>query len=259
MKRFYLGDLRPALARSQHPIGCRSAGEKLQTGAQCPERTAAKRGRRGGFTLVEMMVASTLFIMLVAAVIYSQIFGLKYDEICNSKMGASEEARVGFDQLMNDIRGAKVWRIGSGGLSNSSVSFTAVGNAAMQVGNALQLFPSPSTNSPYILYYFDTNTACLTNAQGRLCRVSSLTNNLESGWSVLVQYLTNTMPATMTNSMFFHAEDYQGNVVNDYQYKFVIVTTMEFAEYQYPTTFVGSNCYFNYYRMRLKATSHCPN
>ncbi|SPE59208.1 conserved hypothetical protein [Verrucomicrobia bacterium] len=254
MKRLYLSRLRGFVQSRSVRFATRPPGHRGGLA------TAGKsRSRCHGFTLAEMMIAVAIFIMVIVAAIYIQIFGLEFDEICNSKMGATELARTGFDDLMNDIRGAKIWLIGSGGISNSYAVFTPVANMATIVGNALQLFPSPTTNSPYILYYFDTNTACSTNAQGRLCRLVSTNNNQIYTWKPVVQYLTNTTPATTTNSMFFHAENYMGQIMNDYQYKYVIVTTMEFSEYQFPTTKVGSNQYFNYYRMRLKATSHCPN
>ena len=34
---------------------------------------------------------------------------------------------------------------------------------------------------------------------------------------------------------------------------------MEFCQYQYPLTKVGSNCLYDYYRMQFKVSSHCPN
>jgi hypothetical protein len=59
--------------------------------------------------------------------------------------------------------------------------------------------------------------------------------------------------------MSFSAQHYDGTLAQDIQFKYAIVTTMEFAQYQYPLTRVGPGNYYNYYRIQLKAASHCPN
>jgi len=56
--------------------------------------------------------------------------------------------------------------------------------------------------------------------------------------------------------MVFSAQDYLGQQMSDYQYKYVIDTLMEFYQYQFPKTFVGPGYYYDYYRIELKAASH---
>ena len=204
--------------------------------------------RKTAFTLVEMMMAMGLFSLVTIGLVYTQLFGLSFDQLVNSKLGASDTSRRGFDQLTGDIREAKLWAIGTG----SKSSFIPCGNATNQVGNAIQLSYTTDTNS-YVRYYFDT-----VNMQ--LCR---LTNGMTAG-QILAENLTNVTNLGMT----FHAEWYNSaNVTNitsteilqDLVYKYVIVTTLEFAEYRYPLTKVGPGYYYNYYRIQLKAASHCPN
>jgi hypothetical protein len=209
----------------------------------------AGRGRWArAFTLAEMMVAMFIFVFMVLGVIYVWIFGMRYDELSCSKLGASDMSRMGFDLLTRDIRAAKWWKVGNG----ISTNFTVCGNATNQVGNALKLCASGDTNSTaYVIYYFDTNACQLCRLSNGLPAIQIIANSLTNS-GILGNGPTNT-------SMTFHAEQYNGTFAQDWQYKYAIVTTMEFCQYQYPLTKVGPGYYYNYYRIQLKAASHCPN
>ena len=209
----------------------------------------AGRGRRAqAFTLAEMMISVFIFVFMVLGVIYVWMFAMRFDELSCSKLGASDKSRMSFDMLTSDIRAAKWWKVGTG----DHTSFTACGNQTNQVGNALKLSSSGDTNSPaYIIYYFDT-AACT------LCRLSNGVPTIK----IIAQSLTNSGTlgnGTTNTSMTFYAEKYDGTRALDWQYKYAIVTTMEFCQYQYPLTKVGPGYYFNYYRIQIKAASHCPS
>jgi hypothetical protein len=196
--------------------------------------------------MVEMMVTIAIFIMLVTAFISANIFGLRYDELVCSKLGASEQSRRSFQQLTADIRASKFWRIGAG----NQTSFTPLSNASLMIGNALQLNLTTDTNI-FVRYYFETNGPFTIQPNGRLCRLTS-----SGEFTVCAQYLTNASGT----SMVFQAQNYLGvDVLNDYQYKYVIDTLMEFYQYQFPKTVVGPGYYYDYYRIDLKAASHSPN
>src|SRR6267378_1808445 len=109
-------------------------------------------GAQAGLTMVEMLVTVAIFVMLVTAFISANIFGLRYDQLVCSKLGASEQSRRSFEDLTSDIRASKIWRIGSG----SQTTFNAVSNATLMVGNALQLNLTTDTNV-FVRYYYDTN------------------------------------------------------------------------------------------------------
>ena len=209
----------------------------------------AGRGRWArAFTLAEMMVAMFIFVFMVLGVIYVWIFGMRYDELSCSKLGASDMSRMGFDLLTRDIRAAKWWKVGNG----ISTNFTVCGNATNQVGNALKLCASGDTNSTaYVIYYFDTNACQLCRLSNGLPAIQIIANSLTNS-GILGNGPTNT-------SMTFHAEQYNGTLAQDWQYKYAIVTTMEFCQYQFPLTKVGPGYYYNYYRVQLKAASHSPN
>jgi len=220
-----------------------------------PLPAGARRARRTrAFTLAEMMVAVAIFVLMVLGIIFTWLFCLQWDELVCSKLGASEMTRMSFDQLTSDIRSAKDWKVGTAANNGATVSFTPCTNQMYQAGNAVAL-----TNSTggYAIYYFDTN-AC------QLCRVTNVATTVQ----ILVQNLTNTgtLGNGITNtSMTFHAEMFNGStnltdpVSEDLTYKYMIVATMELAQYQYPLTYVGPGYYYNYYRIQLKAASHSPN
>jgi len=209
----------------------------------------AGRGRWArAFTLAEMMVAMFIFVFMVLGVIYVWMFGMRYDQLALSKLGASDKSRMSFDLLTGDIRAAKWWKVGTG----NDTSFTACGNATNQIGNAIKLSSSADTNSTaFIIYYFDTNACQLCRLSNGLPAIQIIANSLTNS-GILGNGPTNT-------SMTFHAEQYNGTFAQDWQYKYAIVTTMEFCQYQYPLTKVGPGYYYNYYRIQLKAASHCPN
>jgi hypothetical protein len=212
---------------------------------------ADRRRRSQAFTLAEMMIAVLIFVFMVLGVIYVWMFGMRYDQLSCSKLGASDKSRMDFELLTGDIRAAKWWKVGSGNHTN----FTACGNATNQVGNAIRLSSSSNTNSTaFVTYYFDSSNP----NNGQLCRMS---NGLPS-IQILAQNLTNTGTlgnGTTNTSMKFYAEKYDGTLAQDWQFKYALVTTMEFCQYQYPLTRVGPGYYYNYYRIQIKAASHCPN
>jgi prepilin-type N-terminal cleavage/methylation domain-containing protein len=189
--------------------------------------------RQGGLTLPEMMVASAVFSLTVIGFVYCQIFGMRQDQLVNSKIGAAEQARMGFNELANDIRAAKIWQIGNGDLN----SFTGIPPGANQRGNALKLSMTIDTNQ-YYLYYFNT-TNLFRGHSGSTTR------------KCLAQCLTNTM--------YFQAQDWQGNNQTNLTHKGVIDVVMQFCQFQYPVTKVGPGCYYDYYKMELRLTPHAPD
>jgi hypothetical protein len=197
---------------------------------------STRRARaQAGLTLSETMVATAVFGLTVIGFVYCQMFGMCQDQLVNSKIGASEQARLSFNDLAKDIRAAKIWQIGNGNLT----SFTGIPQGTSQRGNALKLSLTTDTNNYYV-YYFDTNTCKLfrghTGTTAETC---------------LAKYLTNTM--------YFQAQNYRGDNQTDLTHKGVINVVMQFCQYQYPITKIGPGYYYDYYRMELRLTPHAPD
>ena len=201
------------------------------------DRPAARRPRprRSAHTLTEMVVAMGVFSFVTIGLVYTNLFTMKQDQLANSKLGASDAARRGFGLLADDVRSAKIWRVGTGGQS----SFTPIANGTAQQGTALMINQTSDTNY-YIVYYFNTDTQELRR------RRSGVT-----GSQLIAQNLTNTM--------YFRAENYRGDVQTTLTHKGVVDVVMQFCQYQYPLTKVGPGYYYDYYKMQFKLTSHVPD
>jgi Tfp pilus assembly protein PilW len=226
-------------------------------GRQKTARAPRTSGERG-MTITETIVAMVIFGFLVIAMVYTNIFVLLSDQLVNSKLGASDNSRIGFDRMVNDIREAKVWWVGSNNSSGVFSRYTSV----LQEGNALQLSFCVYTNelygvdtNLYVRYFFQAQTGGV-NGLYTLYRLDNTkTNNPVT--TVIAKNLTNVN----NTNLYFRAEDYTGTILqtNDSTFVYLIHVQMNFAQYQYPLTKVGSNCYYNSYKMEFKVTPHAPD
>jgi len=189
-----------------------------------------------GLTLIETTITVGIFSMAILALVYTQIFGMKQDKIIQSKLGASDEARRGFDKLNLDIRSAKIWSIGT--ISSTNIStFTPAADGMNQTGNAVQLNLTIDTNQ-YIRYVFRSNSLF----------------RLHSGSSALT-----TIARHLTNDPYFQAELFDGRIQTNRSHKGVIHTTLWFKQYEFPMTMVGPGNYYDYYKMEFRLTPHVPD
>jgi len=201
----------------------------------------ARSRRCRAMTLVELVVASGVFSLVVLGLVYVQMFIMKYNELTSGKVGASEMSRMSFNDLVNDVRTSWTWAVGSGDQN----TFTPVLNGNPQQGSALQVSRTQNTNQ-FVRYFFTTKvTPNLTNFM--LCRKASDMTN----YTVIAQNLTNSLYTNM-----FIAEDYLGNMLTTLRYKYVIHIVLEFCQYQYPLTKVGPGYYYDDYKMEFRVASH---
>ena len=63
--------------------------------------------RESGMTLVEIMIASTLMLMVFAGLFAAHFLGLREDQLMESKAGASDSSRYAINQFLQDIRSSK--------------------------------------------------------------------------------------------------------------------------------------------------------
>jgi hypothetical protein len=189
-----------------------------------------------------MMITMGVFSMVMAALLYVHMFGLRQDELVESKLGASDAARRDFEQMLRDVRGAQAVDIGN----YSGGAFTLINTGTAQIGNALRLgIYGPTYPGTNILYYFDTSSPG-----------NCTLNRIHSGdvsAKVLASNLTN-----YGGGLVFSSEDYQGTTVTDQNDRRVVHCVLGFAQYQYPLTRVGSNYLYDYYKMEFRVTPHVP-
>jgi Tfp pilus assembly protein FimT len=191
-----------------------------------------------GITIVEMMTTMGVFSLAMLAFTYAYVFGLRQDQLVQSKLGASDESRRSFERVARDIRCANSHAIGN----YTAGTFTPDVNGTNQVGNAIRIFLS-ATNVNNIIYYFDTAGG---NQNYKLFRIHT------------GDRLPTCIASNLQNSATFTAEDFSGNVQQNMLDKDVIHFTLDFCEFQYPLTRVGPNYYYDRYLMDFRATPHVP-
>lgn len=198
-------------------------------------------------TLVEMMIVTSLMLLVVTGVMSANYIGLRENQLMASKAGANNTSRIAVNQMLQDIRGAKGYQIGT--VSGTNNTFTPITNGVQQ-GIAVELYPIViSTNealntSVYTLYYFDSSDSA--NNDGRL-------------WRCDTNQVYTVVASNLINTLYFTSEDYTGTPQSTRTYKGIIHTTLQFCEFQYPLTMIGSNYLFNAYRIDCRATPHLPD
>ena len=205
--------------------------------------------RFSGFTLLELTIAMSLMVLVLGALMAANYIGLEENQYLAAKAGATNTSRRGVNQMLDDIRMAKGYAVGTISGTNFT-TFSAITNGTFR-GVALQLYPIlVGTNdsidyTKFVLYAFDLSQTNVSN--GRLWRYTS-TNQIST-----------IVASNLISTLFFSSENYNGTNQCLSTYKSVIHTTLQFCEFIYPLTLVGSNQLFQYYRMDCRATPHLPD
>jgi prepilin-type N-terminal cleavage/methylation domain-containing protein len=209
----------------------------------------ASRHARAGFTLVEVMITVLLMGMVIAGVLSAQFVGLREDQLMESKAGISDKSRQAISQMLYDIKSAKGYLIGN---ATSGTNFTALTNGTTMQGSALLLYTTVISSNQAInltnyitTYYYDTSN--IANSDGILWREPA-------GSSTPTAVASN-----LINSFTFTSENYTGAVQTVRTYKGIVHTTLQFEQFQYPLTTVGTNGIYDYYRIDCRATPHLPD
>jgi hypothetical protein len=207
-------------------------------------RSIARR-RIAGHTLIEMMFAVALLVIVVGALLAANIMGLQEQEWVDSKSGASDNSRKLLNQLPVDIRSSKMWFVGSMSGTNFAI------NTNTSAGTAIQLYETTNGSSA-ITYYFDLSDSA--NNDGHLVRFTYSNSTPVVIASNLVNWLG--------NGYSFNVENYNGspstNDANCTSYKNIIHVDLQFCEFQYPLTMVGTNGLYDYYKIEFRVTPHLP-
>lgn len=219
------------------------------------------------FTLAEILMAMGVFSMVIAAMVVTQIFGLRVYTLAATKLSATGGCRKALNTIRDQIRQGKTLNIGNcpGGPS----TFNPLGLTNNQVGNALKVYPTSDTNGSYFLFYLD-----YTGGTNYLKQYTFAVSNSVSGGVTNSFANTNTvvLASYITNLDIFAAQDYQGNILtNEDQVdnqlqsipnRLVIYMKLQFCQWEYPIARVGaSNAWnaYDYYQLRTKVTRRAWN
>jgi hypothetical protein len=181
-------------------------------------------------TLVEMMISMVTVVMVVSAIMGAYIYALKTVQFTKPKLGASDEARQAISLLTDEVRGARLIKIGSGTISN----FTEVSAFSNQIGSALQLYPTTNYNS-YIRYFWDSSDK----------KLKRTTNGMTA---------TYVVANSVSNELVFRAEDHLGQPATNNFNNRVIAMDLRFYQIQYPIVLIGPGQYYDFYQLRAKIT-----
>jgi len=196
--------------------------------------SASRRRGESAVTLVEMMITSTVFVMLMTGIIYTYIFALNLHENDRMKLSACDDARRALIPLVDQIRSANKVKIGSG----SATNFVECIATNTQSGNAIQIFPTNNTTT-WVQYYYDTATNSKTF--NKLLYVS-YTN---SSAIAIAENLTNTFPV-------FSAEDSYGNPLKSNTNNVTIGVRLQFSQLIYPMVKMNSNNWAQNYQLQTR-------
>ena len=195
-----------------------------------PKFQRAGRDRGAGFTLAELLVVMSLFVLVILGMVTANIYGLQALEYVKPKLGASEDARHALNLLLLEVRQGTLVRIGQG----DSSSFTEVAVNQPQRGGAIQIYPTTNMGT-WVRYYIDTSAS----------KLNRITNGAVAP-TVIACYVS--------NSMVFTAEDFRGNILTNNQNNRVIELLLQFYQIEYPVTPVGPGQFFDYYQLRTRVT-----
>jgi type II secretory pathway pseudopilin PulG len=213
------------------------------------------------FTLAEMLIAMTVFTMVIAAMVATQLFGMRVYTLAATKLSATTNCRKALNQVRDQVRQAKNLDVG---ICNSTPdTFNPLGLTNYQVGNALRVFPGTNL-SVYTVFYLDTTTTTNCNLKQFTVASNAANTSLVTNTAVLAGYIT--------NQDIFTAQDYAGNTLtNENQVdntldsipnRLVILMKLQFYQWEYPIATIGaSNAWnaYDYYQLRTKVTRRAWN
>jgi len=164
-------------------------------------------GRRApgaaGFTLPEVLIASTLLVLLLGGMVAANLFGLRMVQVTQTKLDASDRARKVLGLMSDEIRNCKSTWVGD--VSNGV--FVSRLDGESQLGTGVLIYPGTNTTN-FVVYYLDA-------ADKTFRRISTTPSTA----TILVRSVTNALP--------FSAQDYRGQVLTNNQNNRVVHLKLE--------------------------------
>lgn len=184
---------------------------------------------QSGFTLNEVVIASSFLLLVMLGVVSVHMFGLRIFELTRAKLGAGDDARKAINLLSTEIRSGKIVDVGI----YDGTTFTECALYTPQQGSAVRIQPTTDTNR-FICYYLDSDA--------KLKRFTEGTNS------------PTVVASSITNTLVFTCEDYAGTVLTNNFNNRVIGVTLQFYQIQYPIIKVGPGNYYDFYQLQTRIT-----
>jgi prepilin-type N-terminal cleavage/methylation domain-containing protein len=181
-------------------------------------------GRRrlpdNGFTLPEILIATTVFLLMVGGIIAANLLGLRMFQITQTKLNAITWSRQTIEEILGEVRACSSVEVGN--ITTNSV-FEGLLDGETQQGNSLFIYPTTNTAN-YIVYFISSSDETFRQ-----------TVAAPSGTNTVI------LADSVTNTIAFTAQDFSGNVLTNSQNNRVIHLTLEF--YQPARFMVGADYY----------------
>jgi hypothetical protein len=185
---------------------------------------------RRALTLPELVISTAISSLVILVLISTNVLGLKLLARSQARMDAAFEARAVLGRLHDEIRTAKMVRVGTG----SASSFVPPAAGQPLAGNALEMYASTNT-AGFVRYFLDTNDASLKRWI-----------NGSSSPAVLASHVT--------NSPVFRVENHAGVVLTTDQNNRVVRVALEFDSLVNPAARIGAGGAFDSYRLETRVT-----
>lgn len=235
-----------------------------------PQFPAAVRRRHcAAFTLAEMLIAATIYlVMMVGVVVAIQVFALRVYSLASIRLQATQDARTAMNHLRDDIRQGTLLQVGN---TDNSGNFTAIAGSNAAVGNALQIFAGTNQGPPYSIYYLQTNTIGAVAGKGGISSnlllwLSVATNAITGSSGSSLATNTLMLACFITNMDIFTAEDWQDYwpgqpVTNSLMNNQVYSVKLQFNEWAYPIAISGPNTTDanGFYQLRTRVSRRALN
>jgi prepilin-type N-terminal cleavage/methylation domain-containing protein len=215
------------------------------------DRIAASQG----FTLVEMMVALTIFTLVIIVTVATQIYAARVYTLAATKLSATTGARMALNDIRDKIRQAQVVNVGTyiwTGNDPAATNFTRIADGNPQQGNAIIAYPSAASTNTFTLMFLQpgsgTNYSLGNPASTNYLVVETYTNG------VMMQ--SNDVANFITNQIVFTAQDYLNNVLTNNVNNRVFQIQLFFSQWEFPIAFIGTNGFnaYDYYRIQTRVS-----
>lgn len=212
-------------------MNTRSAVTLVSPSVRRQLRGSRQARRPHAFTLTELVVTMAIVLLVLAGATASHLFGARLYQITKVKLGANDDARRALSTLIEEVRSAKIVKVGTGDAS----SFAEIPLDTPQQGTALQIYATTNTNV-FIRYFWDAEDQSLKRT----------TSDDAGAVTVVANYVS--------NNLVFSAEDHLGHVLTNNQNNRVIGLLLQFYQIEYPVVSIGPGQPYDYYQLRTRIT-----
>jgi prepilin-type N-terminal cleavage/methylation domain-containing protein len=199
---------------------------KFQIPSSDSSRDCSRTSNKG-FTLVELLIAITVFMLLLAGIVAANLFGLRMFQVNQTKLNATEWSRNTFGKITDEIHSCSAVSVGN--MTTNGV-FVGLLDGEPQQGTAIEI---QTTNSASLIYYFF-------NSSDDTFRRTEFTPHIITNTFILAD--------SITNAIIFSALDFSGQVRTNNQNNRVIHVTLDFYQ---PESYM-QNAY--YYQLETSVT-----